>query len=79
MSTCYPRPLTQVEERIILVMRSAAASGAFVLHREHLRRAVGNRFPGTSGIFGALEDLERDGIVGVDENGFYRLKGVVYG
>lgn len=72
------RPLTLTEERIIQVMRSAAASGAYLLHREHLRQEVGRRFPGTSNIFGALEDLERDGVLGVDANGFYHLVGVIH-
>lgn len=77
-SATHPRPLTVTEERIIQVMRSAAASGAYLIHREHLRQAVANRFPGTGGIFGALEDMERDKIVASDANGFYHLVGVIY-
>jgi hypothetical protein len=73
-----PRPLTQTEERIIDLMRSAAASGCFLLHRDNIRHEISKQFPGTSNIFGALEDLEQDKIVGRDERGWYHLVGVMF-
>ena len=78
-SATHPRPLTQTEERIIQVMRSAAASGLRFLGREHIRHRIVSEFPSTSNIFGALEDLERDKIIafhaGMDG---YHLVGVIY-
>ena len=73
------RPLTITEERIIELMRSAAAAGTFLLLRDSIRQHVCAHHPGTGGIFGALENLERDGIIGRDARGWYHLVGVIHG